>query len=111
MQMQSPDSDSESPTNSKSRERSSSLGPGQNGNNRDEKSPDNMEDVSNENPQVQNNVDRISLGTPDKHPSKLVSPGKRYSLLENRSAGNSPKVSAGQSGGASRFGEESKTQK
>lgn len=103
------DSDSESPMN-KSRERSSSLGPGQSNSDRT-KSPDNIEDVSNENPQVQNNVDRISLGTPDKHPSKLISPGKRYSLLENKSAGNSPKVGGGYQAGASRFGEETKTQK
>ena len=104
-------SDGESPKNAKSRERSSSLGPGQNGYDRKEKSPDNIEDVSNENPQVQNNVDKISMGTPDKHPSKLISPGKRYSLLENRSAGNSPKVGGGGQAGHSRFGEETKTQK
>lgn len=60
-------------------------------NGRKDKSPDNNEDISSENPQVQRNVEKINVGTPDKHPSKLVSPGKRYSLLENKGGtGNSP---------------------
>lgn len=64
-------------------------------NGRKDKSPDNIEDVSSENPQVQRNVEKINIGTPDKHPSKLVSPGKRYSLLESKSGtGNSPTYSS-----------------
>lgn len=79
---------------------------------RKEKSPDNIEDVSNENPQVQRNVEKINVGTPDKHPSKLVSPGKRYSLLENKSGtGNSPTYSSPTYGKNSKYGEESKSPK
>jgi len=34
------------------------------------------DDVSNENPQVQMNVEKMKIGTPDKHPSKMLQ--KKY---------------------------------
>ena len=109
--MQTADSDGESPK-SDYRDRSNSVGgrSGFNMGNNKERSPDNIEDVSHENSQVQRNVDKIILGTPDKHPSKLLASGKRYSLLENRSAGNSPKGSPMKNGAIfSKFGEECKS--
>ncbi len=33
---------------------------------------DGSDDISNENPQVQMNVEKIKIGTPDKHPSKML---------------------------------------
>jgi len=31
-----------------------------------------VDDISNENPQVQVNVEKMKIGTPDKHPSKML---------------------------------------
>jgi hypothetical protein len=36
-------------------------------------SPDNEDEISSEDPQVEYNVDKIKTGTPDKHPSKMLS--------------------------------------
>jgi len=87
------DSDSESPRAGVNRERSYSSGDRTGFGEPKEKSPDNIEDVSTENSQVQNNIDKMINKTPEKHPSKLLSTGRQILTFETRSAGNSPKNS------------------
>lgn len=92
------DSDPDSPM---FKERSSSLGR-QTSFKQKEQSEENVEDTPSDHPHVQ---------SPTKNPLKIVAPGKRYQLLENKSAGNSPKPSGQKvlAGGFSKFGEESKS--
>eukprot|EP00331_Platyophrya_macrostoma_P004586 CAMPEP_0176430336 /NCGR_PEP_ID=MMETSP0127-20121128/14191_1 /TAXON_ID=938130 /ORGANISM="Platyophrya macrostoma, Strain WH" /LENGTH=634 /DNA_ID=CAMNT_0017812203 /DNA_START=8 /DNA_END=1912 /DNA_ORIENTATION=- len=106
--MQNPNSDDESPVGALSFERSSSFGskPTRFSPPKKEKTSDESDDETpNENPQVQKNVDKISAGSPDKHPSKMMSSSKRYNFIENRSTSNSPKVSNMKGAGFSRFEE------
>lgn len=98
MKMHAADSDSESPKNSQFRERSNSVG---NKSGYDSSPSDSQSDGGSH---FQKAADKQA---------KLNSSGKRYSLLDNRSAGNSPKVSGNttNAGGVSRFSEETKSPK
>ena len=71
--------------------RSNSEGVGQLCLFKQEKSDESTEDISNEDPNIEKNIKQLADGNTKVHPSKLAFPGKRYSLLENRSAGNSPR--------------------
>ena len=61
----------------------------------------NGKEESNEGSQFQKSADKAA---------KLNTSGKRYSLLDNKSAGNSPKVGGG-TAGVSKYGEETKSPK
>ena len=108
MKLQAAESDADSPRNMYDRERSNSFGPETH--ERKDKSPDNIEDISHENAEVHKNIEKMIRRTPDKHPSKLITPGKKYSSFDQRSAGNSPKLS-GDGGIPSKYKEETKSPK